>query len=436
MQIFNQAFYFFFALIVFIVFLGQLRFDGARSVKLDDSAFWPLALIFQVLACLAFFLSGFGYDFFLPIGNIGLVCSGLAATLLFYGWKHSGSSNIKRFPWMIVIFSVIFGVLGATAPLSTRVLAVSLVSCFVYVYALVLLHGMKSDRGNEIHFTILRLVLVVKIFLLLTRPYFVVYSDMPSTTIYLEQGTAALFRILGVASNLLVYIAILNILYQKVSLKAERKAQAIESQMLGSLNALAMARDNETGNHIIRTQNYVKKLALRLREMGHYKQELTDEIIALLFKAAPLHDIGKVGIPDHILHKSGQLDEYEWQTMKTHTTIGEAVLSSAGHELHGEEDVIRKAILIAGGHHEKWDGSGYPRGLKGEEIPLPARIMALADVYDALVSERVYKAGWTHEDAVIEIVSKRGSHFDPLIVDAFIAEQDGFLAIYRQYEDS
>ena len=92
--------------------------------------------------------------------------------------------------------------------------------------------------------------------------------------------------------------------------------------------------------------------------------------------------------------------------------------------------------MIAGGHHEKWDGSGYPRGLKGEEIPLPARIMALADVYDALVSERVYKAGWTHEDAVIEIVSKRGSHFDPLIVDAFIAEQDGFLAIYRQYEDS
>ena len=115
MQTFNQAFYFFFALIVFIVFLGQLRFDGARSVKLDDSAFWPLALILQVLACLAFFLSGYGYDFFLPIGNIGLVCSGLATTLLIYGWKYSGSSNIKRFPWMIVIFSVIFGVLGATA---------------------------------------------------------------------------------------------------------------------------------------------------------------------------------------------------------------------------------------------------------------------------------------------------------------------------------
>jgi len=436
MQIFNQAFYFFFALIVFVIFIGQLRFNGARSVKLDDSAFWPLALILQVLSCLAFFLSGFGYDFFLPIGNIGLVCSGLAITLLIYGWAHPGSRNFKYFPWAMFVLSVVFGVLGVTSPLSIRVIAVSSISCLVYVYALVLLHGMKSDRGNEIHFTILRLVLVVKICLLLTRPYFVVYSDMPSTTIYLEQGTAALFRILGVASNLLVYIAILNILYQKVSLKAERKAQAIESQMLGSLNALAMARDNETGNHIIRTQNYVKKLALRLREMGYYEQELTDEMIALLFKAAPLHDIGKVGIPDHILHKPGPLGPDEWHVMKTHTTIGEAVLSSAEHQNQEDDGLIKEAIKIAGGHHEKWDGSGYPRGLKGDQIPLSARIMALADVYDALVSKRAYKAGWSHEDTVNEIASKSGSHFDPLVVDAFNKEQDGFLAIYRQYEDN
>jgi len=170
--------------------------------------------------------------------------------------------------------------------------------------------------------------------------------------------------------------------------------------------------------------------------MGYYKQELADEMIALLFKAAPLHDIGKVGIPDHILHKPGRLNDEEWQVMKTHTTIGEAVLSSAEYQNQDDGGLIKQAIKIAGGHHEKWNGSGYPRGLRGDQIPLPARIMALADVYDALVSERVYKAGWTHEDAVNEITSKRGTHFDPLIVDAFIAEQDGFLAIYRQYEDS
>ena len=436
MQIFNQAFYFFFALIVFIFFLGQLKFGDARTVKLDDSAFWPLALILQVLACLAFFVSGFGYDFFLPIGNIGLVCSGIAITLLIYSWRHPGSDNIKRFPWVVLVLTVVFGVLGATTPLSIRVAAVSLSSCLVYVSALFLLHGMKSDRGNEIHFTILRLVLLVKISLLLIRPYFVFYSDMSSASIYVEQGTTALLRILGVASNLLVYIAVLNILYQKLSLKAELKVQAIESQMLGSLNALAMARDNETGNHIIRTQNYVQRIALRLREMGYYKQELSDEIITLLFKAAPLHDIGKVGIPDEILHKPERLNNEEWQVMKTHTIIGEAVLSSAEYQNQDDGGLIEQAIKIAGGHHEKWDGSGYPRGLQGDQIPLPARIMALADVYDALVSERVYKAGWSHEDAVNEIVSKRGSHFDPLIVDAFIEEQDAFFAIYRQYEDS
>lgn len=217
---------------------------------------------------------------------------------------------------------------------------------------------------------------------------------------------------------------------------AHTKVEKTEKQLLESLNMLAMARDNETGQHIIRTQNYVKRLALRLREMGHYINELSDEAIDLLFKAAPLHDIGKVGIPDSILLKQGPLNDDEWQIMKTHTSIGENVLSSAEHDSHGEGGVIKNAFKIAGGHHEKWDGSGYPRGLAGEDIPLPARIMALADVYDALVNKRVYKHGWSHEDAVQEIVSKRGLQFDPLVVDAFILEADSFLAISRQYEDN
>jgi HD-GYP domain-containing protein (c-di-GMP phosphodiesterase class II) len=233
----------------------------------------------------------------------------------------------------------------------------------------------------------------------------------------------------------ILFIAIMDSIINLFALNEKNKAQALEDQMLASLNSLAMARDNETGNHIIRTQNYVKKLALRLREMGHYKDELSDEMIENLFKAAPLHDIGKVGIPDHILHKQGRLNDEEWQVMKTHASIGEAVLSSAESELQDNEGVIRKAFKIAGGHHEKWDGTGYPRRLKGEEIPLPARIMALADVYDALVSERVYKAGWSHQDAVNEIASKRGSHFDPLLVDDFLFEQANFQEIANQFRD-
>ena len=216
---------------------------------------------------------------------------------------------------------------------------------------------------------------------------------------------------------------------------ANKKTYQTELKFLACLNALAMARDNETGNHILRTQHYVKKLALRLKEMGHYKIELSDEMIKLLFKAAPLHDIGKVGIPDSILHKSGRLTDEEWQVMKTHATIGRAILASAELETHGGSGVITVAIKIAGDHHEKWDGSGYPSGLKGEEISLPARIMALADVYDALMSKRIYKAAWRHEDVISEIVSQRGAHFDPLVVDAFMMEKAGFLAIHSRYKD-
>ena len=216
---------------------------------------------------------------------------------------------------------------------------------------------------------------------------------------------------------------------------ANKKGHQTEAKFLQCLNILAMARDDETRNHILRTQYYVKAIALRLREMGNYKIELSDEMIKLLFKAAPLHDIGKVGIPNSILHKSGRLNDEEWQVMKTHATIGRAILSSAELETQGSSGVIRVGIKIAGEHHEKWDGSGYPNGLKGEKISLPARIMAIADAYDALMSKRIYKSGWSHEDVVDEIVSQRGVHFDPLVVDAFMIEKAEFLAIHSKYID-
>jgi len=216
---------------------------------------------------------------------------------------------------------------------------------------------------------------------------------------------------------------------------ANKKVYQTESKFLACLNALAMARDNETGNHILRTQHYVQTIALRLKKMGKYRIELSDEMIKLLFKAAPLHDIGKVGIPDSILHKPGRLNDEEWQVMKTHASIGRAILASAELETQRGSGVITVAIQIAGDHHEKWDGSGYPSGLKGEEISLPARIMALADVYDALMSKRIYKAGWSHEDVTSEIVSQRGVHFDPLVVDAFMIEKSRFLAIHSKHKD-
>lgn len=229
----------------------------------------------------------------------------------------------------------------------------------------------------------------------------------------------------------------LNQQFHEIKLElVNKKVEQSELQLLSSLTALARARDDETGNHIIRTQNYVKVLALRLRASGHYLAELSDESINLLAKATPLHDIGKIGIPDSILKKEGPLTDDEWVTMKTHTLIGESVLNTLENNTNDEGGVIVKAILIAGGHHEKWDGSGYPRGLRAQNIPLEARIMSLADMYDALVSRRVYKGAWSHDEAVAEIIAKRGTQFDPVIVDAFIAEQARFQEIARTYQDT
>jgi integral membrane sensor domain MASE1 len=222
---------------------------------------------------------------------------------------------------------------------------------------------------------------------------------------------------------------------QKNSQLSAIRADHREFQLLTTLNALALARDNETGNHILRTQHYVKIIAEHLMNLKEFSNLLTPRKIEFLFNAAPLHDLGKVGIPDEILLKPGPLSDEEWLVMKTHTIIGENVLNSVESTLHEEDDVIAVAKNIAIGHHEKWDGSGYPYGLSGIEIPIEARIMAIADMYDALLSKRVYKAQWTHEQAVEEITSRSGTHFDPVIVDAFLAEIDCFKAIAEKYKD-
>ena len=215
---------------------------------------------------------------------------------------------------------------------------------------------------------------------------------------------------------------------------ANQRTLYLEEQMLSTLNAIALARDNETGQHILRTQRYVKTIALRLRAMGHYLDELSDADIDTMFKAAPLHDIGKVGIPDNILLKPGRLTEDEWLVMKTHPIIGENTLAATKHEKE-HSHLLMVAQNIAGGHHEYWNGEGYPRGLRGLQIPLEARIMALADVYDALVSERVYKKHWTHENAVQFITEKKGAQFDPLVVEAFLCETDAFDQIAQTFKD-
>lgn len=190
--------------------------------------------------------------------------------------------------------------------------------------------------------------------------------------------------------------------------------------MMG-LVSLAAKRDNETGFHLKRTQIYVAMLARKLRQMKpELADELSDQTIELLYKSAPMHDIGKVGVPDHILKKPGKLNDEEFAIMKTHAQIGADALHEAEQAL-GSCSFLSMAREIAATHHEKWDGSGYPKGLKGMEIPLSGRLMAVADVYDALRSPRVYKPGFSHSKAMAIILEAKGQHFDPDLVDALIS---------------
>ena len=195
-------------------------------------------------------------------------------------------------------------------------------------------------------------------------------------------------------------------------------------------------RDLDTGNHIRRTQHYVKALAAKLRTHPRFASVLTDNYIQMLFKSAPLHDIGKVGIPDRILLKPGRLTPEEFEIMKTHTTLGRDAIEHAEIQLGMPVEFLSTAKEIALSHQEKWDGSGYPQGLAGEAIPLSARLMAVADVYDALISRRVYKNSVPHEQAVAIIQEGRGVHFDPDITDAFVELQESFRAIAARFADS
>lgn len=224
-------------------------------------------------------------------------------------------------------------------------------------------------------------------------------------------------------------------------LEAEVSRRMVENDrtQLVSIRALAHlaeTRDPETGKHILRTQNYVRTLALRLARHPRFAASLDPHTIDLLTKSAPLHDIGKVGIPDNILQKPGSLTPDEWAIMKTHARLGSDAIEQAESDVEQPVAFLSLAKEIAHWHHEKWDGSGYPDGLRGDAIPISARLMAVADVFDALISQRVYKPAMGYEEARKIIADGRGSHFDPDIVTAFLERFDAMIAIAEQYKES
>ncbi|MBV5310189.1 response regulator [Chromatium okenii] len=209
----------------------------------------------------------------------------------------------------------------------------------------------------------------------------------------------------------------------------------VQDVSIHALAHLAEIRDPETGNHLRRTQRYVRALAQQLQRHTQFADFLTDRVIDQLTKSAPLHDIGKVGIPDSILLKPGKLTPAEWEVMKTHAKLGSDAIEQAERDADRVVEFLVLAKDIAHYHHEKWDGSGYPEGRSGSDIPIAARLMALADVFDALISPRVYKPPMPFADALEIIVAGRGKHFDPDVVDAFLTVFEEFRSIAERYAE-
>lgn len=216
----------------------------------------------------------------------------------------------------------------------------------------------------------------------------------------------------------------------------EHDSPDVENAAVMSMVLVTQARHHETGQHIIRAQYYVHELALSLAGHPPFMNTLDNGTVNLICKAAALHDIGKVGVPDRILLKPGPLSPDEFEKMKLHTIYGRDIIMAAKEKMKASEKFLHAALDIALYHHEKWTGNGYPEGLAGEGIPLPARLMAVADVYDVLVSARPYKEALPHAEAIRIIVSERGAHFDPVMVDALQGLQDKFAAIAARFADT
>ena len=216
-----------------------------------------------------------------------------------------------------------------------------------------------------------------------------------------------------------------------------KSAQNLGKVLDATILAMAsLAEPGEAGNHLLRTQRYVRALARKLKTLPAFADLLSEEYIDTLFQAAPLHDIGNAGIPDRILLKPGALTNDELDIIKTHPVLGRNTIDQIRKNAGVEMAFLEVAREIVYSHHERWDGSGYPQGIAGDAIPPSARLMAIADAYDALTNRRVYREGVPHDVAVQQIFQQRAAHFDPDMVDALIEIQDEFLTIAQRYADT
>lgn len=438
MELVNQAMYLGFGLIFFglsFSSINDLRFQFNQQRSMH---FWSIAVLAMSLSCLSFLIYPLVGGLALTIGNLMQIASDIALGVLFRSFNTSIKNKwvLSKFTLVLLVLGVILEFVRTHVTYDHRVEFLSWIAIALSIWQLYEL-SFQYFKTKSIYIGFLICAITSQIIVWVYRIWLIDndVSIFGYSSIFDEEWTEFLARLIVIVLYALIFIAIGNFFYSKLVQQEKQRREEKENQMLDALKNLASARDNDTGNHIVRTQHYVKVLAERLRSMGYQPRQLNAASINAMFKAAPLHDIGKVAIPDHILLKPGPLNEEDWEIMKTHAAIGESVLRASAADSNSDDAVISSAIKIAGCHHERWDGEGYPYGLRGESIPLEARIMSLADMYDALVTKRPYKEGWSHQDAAREILSKKGTFFDPTVVEAFMQEEGAFQRIAKQFQD-
>ena len=432
MELTNQIMYLGAALVTFALAINS-SVELKTRVSLNSSGiYWSIAGYLMALSFFSFVLfpwSGKALIF----GNLLQMASDIALGLLFGSiyrqitkkqlvyFISGGLATIMLYQW--VVNSGNYGY---------RVEFIAIATIFLSTWQLYELHGcFKKDKSPYLRF--IYLAICMQIALLVFRAIIAGVDLNAHTTSFDEHQAELLVRLAYIVCYIIIFIFLGNYFYNNLWKLTISLHQKLEDNMLSILNSLALARDDETGHHILRTQKYVHVLAIRLKQIGFYGAQLEEVYLDILYKAAPLHDIGKVGIPDQILNKPGRLTVEERNIMMTHAAMGASILEVAKDKIGNANNVLSVASTMAESHHEKWDGTGYPAGLKGNAIPLSARIMALADVYDALTAVRPYKKAWTHEDASEEIIRNSGIAFDPAVVEAFISEKSYFKRVAEAF---
>ena len=470
----NQILYAVFTLILSGILTSAIPYlksnKSGDNVRPSNAKYAVIALGFHIFSFLCFALSPSISPTLLTLGNTCFI-SGFIFLGLYIKLINNKKTRLLTWfsPAVILLIGCLFEYLRQTENFEVRVIFVVVLLATLFIWIIVeLLHVRKNFKNYHLDF--LLAICILELALTILRLFLVVSGiSGSSNTIYSESTISSLVRVLALGATVLSYSSILGFwadwlkkensekteenlrinellaerdslndaLIRSIAEKSSIKETAdnFEKTVLEAFNILAKERDNNTGNHIIRTQHYVRALANKLLSQGKLEEQGLEGKCDAMFAAAPLHDIGKVGIPDAILLKQGKLTDAEWDVMKTHTLIGERILSAKSFASKNESLVLRVAKEIAGSHHENWDGTGYPRGLVGREIPQSARIMAVADVYDALVTDRPYKQAWSTHDALAYINELKAQKFDPEVVEALAEVMREFEIIQQQYKD-